>query len=189
MILEIDGREFHKSDEQVENDYDRQVLLVDAGWTVLRLTVRQIRSDPAGPSDAFAASSTACVRNSRNRPAEPFLTANPARRVENGALGGTWAAPGPQPSPTPPTEPSPTAKPARTVENGALGGNLSATVRAPGGYSGMISDGVPLFRVSPRKNAGALSRQMNISTTPARISPRPSTNTTPRPKMLTPVPS
>ena len=47
LILEIDGREFHKSDEQVEDDYDRQVLLVDAGWTVLRLTVRQIRNDPA----------------------------------------------------------------------------------------------------------------------------------------------
>jgi very-short-patch-repair endonuclease len=48
LILEIDGREYHQSDEQVENDYNRQVLLVDAGWTVLRLTVRQIRSDPAG---------------------------------------------------------------------------------------------------------------------------------------------
>ena len=48
LILEIDGRQFHKSDEQVEDDYDRQVLLVDAGWTVLRLTVRQIRNDPAG---------------------------------------------------------------------------------------------------------------------------------------------
>ena len=47
LILEIDGRQFHKSDEQVESDYDRQVQLIDAGWTVLRLTVRQIRKDPA----------------------------------------------------------------------------------------------------------------------------------------------
>ena len=52
----------------------------------------------------------------------------------------------------------------------------------------MISDGVPLFSVSPRKKAGALNRQMNISTAPARINPRPSTKTTPSPKMLDPGP-
>jgi very-short-patch-repair endonuclease len=163
LILEIDGREYHRSDEQIEDDYERQVQLVAAGWTVLQLTAKANQERPSRHgstrerhSQSNALKTSPCTSLNHFR---PQFAPERSRTVHSAA----------DPRLTPPA-PRPTRP-------------------APPDYSGTISEGVPRLSVSPRKNAGALSRQRNISTAPATINPRPMTNTTPRPKMLTPVPS
>ena len=38
LAIEVDGYEHHRTKEQLQNDHDRQNLLVELGWTVLRFT-------------------------------------------------------------------------------------------------------------------------------------------------------
>jgi very-short-patch-repair endonuclease len=49
LAVEIDGREHHDpshSAQAFEDDHDRELVLIAAGWTVLRFTVRQIMERP-----------------------------------------------------------------------------------------------------------------------------------------------
>jgi len=46
LIVEIDGRRHHSSPEAFDRDYDRQNQLVSMGWTVLRITPRQLADNP-----------------------------------------------------------------------------------------------------------------------------------------------
>ena len=64
----------------------RKVL--DAARSAGMLVIHTREGHRPDLSDAYAALSTACVRRSRNQPAEPYLTANLAQTVGNGALGG-----------------------------------------------------------------------------------------------------
>ncbi len=45
-IIEIDGKAYHTSPEQVERDQHRQAYLEAECWTVLRFTGSQIQRDP-----------------------------------------------------------------------------------------------------------------------------------------------
>ena len=46
LIVEIDGRRHHSSPEAFDRDHDRQNQLVNMGWTVLRITPRQLADNP-----------------------------------------------------------------------------------------------------------------------------------------------
>ena len=46
LIVEIDGRRHHSSPEAFDRDHDRQNQLVSMGWTVLRITPRQLADNP-----------------------------------------------------------------------------------------------------------------------------------------------
>jgi very-short-patch-repair endonuclease len=46
LIVEVDGYEWHSSREAFQRDRERQNRLVQAGWTVLRFTVEDIRQRP-----------------------------------------------------------------------------------------------------------------------------------------------
>lgn len=46
LAVEIDGREFHLGEEEFEHDRWRQNDLVNAGWRVLRFTVRMLEETP-----------------------------------------------------------------------------------------------------------------------------------------------
>ncbi len=49
LAVEIDGRRFHdlSSDAEAwERDHERELALVRAGWTVIRLTYRQLVEQP-----------------------------------------------------------------------------------------------------------------------------------------------
>ncbi len=46
VIAEIDGREFHKSSDMFESDRKRDSVLVGAGYTVLRVTYKQLNHEP-----------------------------------------------------------------------------------------------------------------------------------------------
>ncbi|HET8590836.1 MAG TPA: DUF559 domain-containing protein, partial [Nakamurella sp.] len=49
LAVEIDGREYHDPElaaQAFEDDHERELALVAAGWTVLRFTVRQIMEQP-----------------------------------------------------------------------------------------------------------------------------------------------
>jgi very-short-patch-repair endonuclease len=50
LAIEIDGREYHdrvRNPKAFEDDHEREAALVLAGWTVLRVTPRQLRDHPA----------------------------------------------------------------------------------------------------------------------------------------------
>ena len=46
LLVEIDGRTTHDSADAFDSDHSRQNELIDAGWTVLRFTARQVSNDP-----------------------------------------------------------------------------------------------------------------------------------------------
>lgn len=46
LAVEIDGREFHVGEEEFEHDRWRQNDLINAGWRVLRFTVRMLEETP-----------------------------------------------------------------------------------------------------------------------------------------------
>ena len=50
FAIEIDGREYHeagRNPQAYEDDHEREAALILAGWTVLRVTPRQLREHPA----------------------------------------------------------------------------------------------------------------------------------------------
>ena len=47
LLVEIDGRTTHDSSDAFDSDHSRQNDLIDAGWTVLRFTARQVYNEPA----------------------------------------------------------------------------------------------------------------------------------------------
>ena len=47
LVIEVDGRAHHRTDEQREADRHRQNVLVEAGFTILRFTPQQIAQEPA----------------------------------------------------------------------------------------------------------------------------------------------
>ena len=47
LIVELDGRAFHATAAAFERDRARDRRLQAAGWTVVRVTWRQVRDDPA----------------------------------------------------------------------------------------------------------------------------------------------
>lgn len=55
LIIELDGHDFHSSQEQLENDAVRQRYLTRAGYSVIRFTGREVYKNPA-----------ACVTELRN---------------------------------------------------------------------------------------------------------------------------
>lgn len=46
MIIEIDGKAYHSTPEQIQRDQYRQQQLEDWGWTVIRFAGSQIYHDP-----------------------------------------------------------------------------------------------------------------------------------------------
>jgi len=52
LVVEIDGYEFHSSRESFEADHRKGSALVAAGYTVMRITWRQLVDDPDGTMDS-----------------------------------------------------------------------------------------------------------------------------------------
>lgn len=48
LIVELDGRAVHGTDQAFEGDRERDRVLLAAGWRVTRVTWRQLRDDEAG---------------------------------------------------------------------------------------------------------------------------------------------
>ena len=46
VIVELDGRRFHDTDQRFEADRARDARLVAAGYVVLRFTYRRLREEP-----------------------------------------------------------------------------------------------------------------------------------------------
>lgn len=51
LIVELDGRRFHDSDQAFERDSAKGRALTAAGWTVINVTWRQLARDPTLPGD------------------------------------------------------------------------------------------------------------------------------------------
>ena len=49
--VEADGRRWHSDAQSFEHDRQRDNALTAAGWRILRVTERQVRTDPAGIRD------------------------------------------------------------------------------------------------------------------------------------------
>ena len=48
LAVEVDGFAWHRTPRQLAADHERHNRLQLAGWRVLRISVRQLRSDPQG---------------------------------------------------------------------------------------------------------------------------------------------
>lgn len=55
LIVEADGREYHSSQRQRDNDFKRQLYLIKKGYTVLRFSGSQIYGDVVGCVDKIQA--------------------------------------------------------------------------------------------------------------------------------------
>ena len=51
VAVEADGRRWHSDAQAFERDREKHNALTDAGWRVVRVTERQVRSDPEGVRD------------------------------------------------------------------------------------------------------------------------------------------
>jgi very-short-patch-repair endonuclease len=45
-VIEIDGKEYHSTQEQREHDYNRERFLLLHGYTVIRFTAKEVREYP-----------------------------------------------------------------------------------------------------------------------------------------------
>ena len=55
LVVEIDGYAFHSSRRAFERDRERDAGLVAAGWSVIRITWRQIEREPIAVAATLAA--------------------------------------------------------------------------------------------------------------------------------------
>ncbi|MGU3434030.1 DUF559 domain-containing protein [Actinomycetes bacterium M1A6_2h] len=51
VVIEVDGWAWHRGVERFDHDAERQNVLVNAGWRVLRFTYHRVAGDPAGVID------------------------------------------------------------------------------------------------------------------------------------------